>query len=40
MDLATLIKPVLTSERPAKIGHHLKFAAHVLKRAGTGTFSS
>ncbi|NLG77618.1 MAG: DNA polymerase I [Xanthomonadaceae bacterium] len=26
--------PVLENERPAKIGHHLKFAAHVLKRAG------
>ena len=28
------LRPVLESERPAKIGHHLKFAAHVLKRAG------
>ena len=28
------LRPVLENERPAKIGHHLKFAAHVLKRAG------
>ena len=28
------LRPVLESERPAKVGHHLKFAAHILKRAG------
>ena len=28
------LRPLLESEQPAKIGHHLKFAAHVLKRAG------
>ncbi len=28
------LKPLLASERPLKIGHNLKFAAHVLKRAG------
>ena len=28
------LRPVLESERPAKIGHDLKFQAHVLKRAG------
>ncbi len=29
-----MLKPVLTNERPAKIGHHLKFAAHILSRYG------
>jgi DNA polymerase-1 len=28
------LKPVFESERPLKIGHDLKFQAHVLKRAG------
>jgi DNA polymerase-1 len=28
------LKPILESERPRKIGHDLKFQAHVLKRAG------
>jgi DNA polymerase-1 len=28
------LKPVLEGERPLKIGHDLKFQAHVLKRAG------
>jgi DNA polymerase-1 len=28
------LKPVLENERPLKIGHDLKFQAHVLKRAG------
>lgn len=28
------LRPVLESERPLKIGHDLKFQAHVLKRAG------
>lgn len=28
------LRPVLESERPLKVGHDLKFEAHVLKRAG------
>lgn len=27
-----LLKPLLESERPAKLGHHLKYDAHVLRR--------
>jgi DNA polymerase I len=30
----SLVKPLFESERPAKIGHDLKYHAHVLKRAG------
>lgn len=29
-----LLKPLLESEQPAKLGHHLKYDAHVLKRHG------
>jgi len=29
-----VLRPVLESERPAKLGHHLKYDAHVLKHAG------
>jgi DNA polymerase-1 len=28
------LRPILESERPAKIGHHLKYDAHALKRKG------
>jgi DNA polymerase I len=28
------LKPLLEAERPAKVGHHLKFGAHALKRHG------
>lgn len=29
-----LLRPLLESEQPAKLGHHLKYDAHVLKRYG------
>jgi DNA polymerase-1 len=29
-----LLAPILTSEQPAKVGHHLKLDAHILKRHG------
>jgi DNA polymerase I len=33
-EVLTALKPLLETEQPAKIGHHLKFDAHALRRFG------